>query len=147
MKILLMLVFVLVACSKDPSTPEGLIKMYVEDVTSKQMTKDYYEKYTGGELWESISSLNDEDFESFSSLKKLKNAKVNIEKKICESKSECRLTYIIKYEYDGEDKNEFASEVKKVAELQKVEDSWKILKVSNIKSYVDSKTPINVLED
>lgn len=144
---ILLLLAIVVSCSKGPSTPEGLIEMYVSDVTTKSMTKSYFEKYTDGDLWESISSLSEEEFSKFTTLKKVKNAKVQIANKDCSANNECRLTYVVKYSISGDDKSNFNSEVKKVADVRQVDGNWKIFKVSNIKTFVDSNTPLEVLEE
>lgn len=135
------------SCTKGPSTPEGLLEMFVTDVTSKSIGKDYYEKYTDGELWESVSELSEEDFNKFLKLNKVKNPKVSISNKNCVTDVECTLTYVVKYNVTGEEKSEYKSEVKKVATIKQVEGNWKIFEVNNIKTYHDSKTPLEVLKD
>lgn len=146
MKFILMILF-LVSCTKDIKTPEGLLAKFTEDITTKNMDRDYYYKYTTGKMKESIEKLTDEEFEEFRNLSRVKNSRVDIQKKNC-TEQKCSLTYIIKYDYQGSEskENEFKSEVKKVANLVKVEETWKIEDVSNIKTYHESVKPIDALE-
>ena len=143
-----LMVFLVVACTKDIKTPEGLLAKFTEDITTKKMDRDYYSKYTTGKMKESIEKLTDEEFESYGNLSKVKNAKVEVLKKNC-SGEKCALTYIVKYDYksEGATEKDFKSEVKKVANLVKIEDVWKIEDVSNIKTYHESIKPINALEN
>lgn len=147
MKYLLM-IFLVVACSKDIKTPEGLLTKFTEDITTKKMDRDYYSKYTTGKMKESIEKLSDEEFDSYGNLSRVENAKVEVLKKNCTA-DKCALTYIVKYDYksEGSKDKDFKSEVKKVANLVKVEETWKIEDVSNIKTYHESVKPINALEN
>lgn len=144
----LLLILLTVACTKDIKTPEGLLVKFTEDITTKKMDRDYYSKYTTGKMKESIDKLSDEEFDSYGSLSRVENAKIDILKKNCTG-NKCSLTYIVKYDYKSEGSNEkdFKSEVKKVASLVKVEETWKIEDVSNIKTYHESVKPINALEE
>lgn len=134
------------SCNDGAKTAEGLVEMYVKDVTSSSVDRDYFEKYTSGKMLESIKNLSDEEFAKFIDLKKIKNAKVNIVTKTCES-LKCTITYIVKYDVFDQNKKAFESEVKKIAKVQKFEEIWKILDVTNIKTYHESTTPIDAMVD
>lgn len=146
MKNLLLLMLILISCSKGAKTPEGLVKMYIEDITTKTLSRDYFEQYTTDDLYNKIETMNDDDFQKFASLKMVKNAKVEITNKSCISDEQCSLTYIVKYDYNGKDNKSFKSEVKKLAIVKQIEGNWKLSEVSNIKTYLDSQTPIEVLK-
>lgn len=145
---LLVLIFLVIGCSKDIKTPEGLLAKFTEDITTKKMDRDYYYKFTTGKMKESIEELSDEEFEEYRNFSRVKNAKVDIQKKNC-SENKCALTYIIKYDYKASESkdNDFKSEVKKVANLTNEDGKWKIEDVSNIKTYHESVKPINALEN
>ena len=98
---------------------------------------------------ESIEKLTEEEFEDYRNFSRVKDAKVDIQKKLCSSDAKCALTYVIKYDYKASEKDgsDFKSEVKKVANLVKVDEAWKIEDVSNIKTYHESVKPINALEN
>lgn len=138
--------FMIWSCTKGPTTPEGLLQMYVVDITTKGLDKNYYEKYTGGKLWDSILNLSEEEFAQLKPLTKVKNPKISISNKNCPTELECTLTYIVKYDYNGLDESKYKSEVKKVAIMKQIDGEWKIFDVSNIKTYLNSKTPLEVLE-
>jgi hypothetical protein len=133
-------------CDKGAKTPEGLVKMYVNDVTSKSLDRSYFDKYTSGKMLETINKLSEKEFNKFIDLKKIKNAKVNIISKNCEE-TKCSVTYIIKYDVFDKSSKSFQSEVKKIASVIKIDDIWKISDVTNIKTYHEATTPINAMED
>lgn len=148
MKYLLLsvVVFAFVACDKGAKTPEGLIKMYVKDMTTKKLDKAYFEENTTGKLWDSIKDLEETEFEKFISSEKIKNAKVSIKSKSCQS-DECSVTYIVKYDVFVNGKKSFETEVKKIASTKQIGDKWKMADVSNVKTYMESTEPINALEE
>lgn len=149
MKFVLLSIFIVMftSCDKGAKTPEGLLRMYVNDLTSStSVGKEYFEKYTTGKLWESVVDLEEEDFKKFISMSKVKNAKIEISNKNCIAEK-CTLTYIVKYDTVEDSKKTFKSEVKKVAMLVKSGETWKISEVSNLKTYIESSVPINALEN
>lgn len=139
----LFFLFAVIACDKGPKTPEGMLKMYVNDLTSKQVDKEYFEKYTSGDLLEKVKSLSDDEFKDFVKIGKLKNARIDISNKVC-SGDKCNLTYIIKYDLVEAGAQQFKTEVKKVAVLEKSEDIWKISEVTNVKTYIEGSSAIEV---
>lgn len=145
MKIILLILSLvaIISCDKGAKTPEGLLQMYVKDLTSKSVTKDDYEKYTTGKLWERVADLDEEDFKKFIDLSRVKNPQMRITNKSCQASS-CTITYILKYNVTDKDNAEFKSEVKKIAILEKFEDIWKIADVSNVKTFIDAKSSINI---
>ncbi len=139
------LFFTLFGCDKGPKSPEGMLKMYVNDLTSNEVNKEYFEKYTTGPLLEKVQSLSDEEFKEFIKIGKLKNAKIDISNKTC-TDSSCNLTYIVKYDILEAGKQQFKTEVKKIAVLEKAENLWKISEVTNVKTYIEGSSPIEVTE-
>jgi len=141
----LAVIVAITGCFGGPDSPEGLLKMYVNDVSNKKLDRDYYNKYTTGKLQSVIESMSDEDLEKYSDKSSIKNPKVKILKKSCED-SKCILTYIVSYETYTNDAKSFISEVKKLAEVLKDDGNWKIADVTNMKTYHESLEPINALE-
>ena len=148
MKYVLMMMIVF-GCSKDITTPEGLLSKFTKDITTQKMSRDYYYEHTTGKMKEDIEALSDEEFEKYRDLSRVKGVKIDILKKNCSGATSCTLTYIIKYEFSKAEKEttNFKSEVKKVAKLVQTEKEWKIEEVSNIKTYHESVEPINALEE
>ncbi len=92
----IMMIFTFYSCDKGAKTPEGLLKMYVNDLSSKSITKEYFEKYTTGKLLDSVSVLTEEDFQKYIKLRvKIKKPRIEIANKNC-LEDRCTLTYIIK---------------------------------------------------
>ena len=139
--------FVLASCTKGVDTPEGLLVKFTKDVTTKNMDKDYYLKFTTGKLNKKIEELSDEEFEEYRDLRKVANPKIDVLKKNCSGDDKCSLTYIVKFDYAAKTDGAFKTEVKKVANLELVEKEWKIEDVTNMKTYHEAKTPINALQD
>lgn len=139
----LFLAILFVGCYGGADTPEAALKNYVQKVTTNKADRDFYLQYTSGKLLESIESMDDEEFKKFNKFEKIKNAKVNIIYKSCEQQT-CSLTYTVKYEVHENQKVSFDTEVKKIAELVKVDDSWKIFEVNNTKTFIESKSAIDI---
>lgn len=137
--------FVLGACSPSPKTPEGLLRMYVHDVTTKKLGKDYYLKHTAGELRSDVEALAEEELERRSYLANVSNTKVDIINENCRDQK-CVLTYVVKYETKKGEKSTFEAETKKLAEFVKVDDEWKIASVTNLKTFFEAKEPISPME-
>lgn len=144
--ILFVFLFTLIGCDKGAKSPEGLIKKYVSEITSKKVDMEFFEKHTTGDLWERISELDEEEFAKFIDLRKVKNPKVEISNKICAG-PKCTVTYIVRYDVVDKDSKIFQSEVKKVATVEKEGEYWKVAEVTNVKTYHEAEEPINALED
>ena len=136
----------MMACTKGATTPEGLIRAFVDDVSTKKMDLDYFEKFTTGELLESIQTIGIENYENETRMKRVTDAKVEILSKNCEA-SKCIVTYIVKFKTKNQDEGKFQSEVKKIAEVQREGEFWKLSKVTNLKTFHESFKAINPLED
>ena len=144
-----LILILLTACSYSPKSPEGLIKMFVKDTSSKNVDREYYEKFTTGEILEAADTLTDEELENNSKMGNVKKAETKIVMKKCESEQKCVVTYIVEYTYQSssEDKASFKNEVKKIAEVEKVDGSWKIASVTNLKTYIEANEPIDALKE
>ena len=140
-----LLLLACISCNKGASTPEGLIKMFVKDSVSSSLDREYFETYTTGSLLNSIADLSDEELEK-SELSALSGVKVDILTKSCQSDI-CNITYIVSYDTNSDTKKSFETEVKKLAEVQKVGENWKIASIKNLKTFHESLVPINPLQD
>ena len=87
--------------------------------------------------------MEEEDFKKFLDVKDLKSRKLTVLVKNCEEAS-CFLTYVLRYSQGKENPKEFGVEVKKIAKIEKVEKSWKLAEISNLKTYIDSKKSLDV---
>ena len=148
MKIILLATFLFfVACDKGSKTPEGLIRNFVDEVTSSKVDMEFFKKNTTGELLKSVEELEPSELEelltnSSKRLAKVKKPKVEISNKVCAG-DKCTLTYIVKFDFDGKKEGMFESEVKKIATVVKDGEFWKVSEVSNVKTYYNAQKPID----
>lgn len=148
MKKYFVLLFILIGCNNGASTPEGVIKKFVADSVKGKVDRDYYEKYTTGSILEASKNLTDEQVKD-TALSSIKSVKTKIITKNCGS-DKCVITYLVTYFTNSSGKgknNSFSTEVKKIAEVEKNGEIWKIAKVKNIKTYHESLKPLNPLEN
>lgn len=168
MKIFLnFLLFVcLLSCSKEASSPEDLLKQFVNDMTSKKLDKEYFEKHTTGKMLEKVADFEAElkkinesipkeerdekelKVENVSPLTFVKKPKLEILRKNCQD-NRCSLTFIIKFtqkmhEADKENSADYTTEVKKLAVVVKEDEHWKLADITNIKTFLETNKPIGV---
>lgn len=137
------LLVLVVGCFGGVSSPEGALKNYVETVSSNKADKDFYIRSTAGKLLEKIESMSDEEFSMFNNFSNIRSAKVKVIHKSCEADN-CTLTYIVNYKVFENNRATFDTEVKKIAEMVRQDDSWKITEVRNRKTFIESNAPIEV---
>lgn len=142
---LLALLFILSSCLKTDMGPEAALKDFVESRIGQVIEKEFILERVTGQMLQSFENMSDEDFAKFADMKNIKADSFKILSKSCQEKK-CFITYSVSYFTRSEDKNQFSSEVKKIAELVQVENKWLIADVSNIKTYHESLEPINPLE-
>lgn len=136
----LIVCFILVNCSKKFG-PEGILKKYIENRFEQNPSKDELLSTLTGKMFAELDGLSDEDFQKFYTNVKYKKRKFKILRKRCTG-NQCFITYYIAYLDYSESKKGVKTEVKKIAELSKIDDDWKIADVSNIKTYFEANDPI-----
>lgn len=74
----------------------------------------------------------------------VKKADTKIINSKCES-SKCIVTFIVDYTYQFKEEGtkSYKNEVKKIAEVEKVDGDWKISNVTNLKTYIEAQEPID----
>jgi hypothetical protein len=102
------------------------------------------EKVTG-KMKMNLEHVTDEDFKQFADLTNVERDSFKVLSKSCQENT-CFLTYAISYKTKHNDKAAFTSEVKKIAELSKVDGKWFIADVTNIKTYHEGLEAINALQ-
>lgn len=139
---LLICIFLLQGCfPKKALKPEDALREYISYRFTQGQSKEKLLDLTTGEVRAKVESLTDEQFKRYinTSVYRLKNVKVVL--KSC-SETQCSITYIISYDKaEGEPQ---LSEIKKIAELEKIDGHWKIKDVSTVKTYFESDVPIEV---
>ena len=135
-------VLILQGCfPRKAQTPEEVLREYVTYRFSPGQTKEKLLEFTTGETSSKVESLTEDQFKSYinTGVYRLKNIKVVL--KSC-TENACSITYILSYNRtQGEP---LLNEIKKVAELELVEGSWRIKDVSTVKTYFESEVPIDV---
>jgi len=135
------LVFSLFSCNQSDG-PEGSLKKYIDYRFSDSQTKEGILKKTTGKMYEYISTLENNELDSFIQLNRVKRKKFKVKSKKC-TEDVCFITYIVGYDHLTEGQKTFDVEVKKVAELRLVDSYWKIFDVNNVKTYMNSKEEIS----
>ena len=139
---LIVCIFILQGCfSPKALSPEDALRDYISYRFSSGQTREKHLELTTGELKAKVESLTEEQFKSYSntSIYNLKNIKVVL--KSCTANA-CSITYILSYNKPGNGTD--LTEVKKIAELEQIEGSWKVKEVSTVKTYFESDKPIDV---
>lgn len=131
----------LVSCQKKNGAESTLMDFINYRFTSGQ-TKEKLLEYTAGKLHSLIEGMTEEEFEQFAKMEAAKKRKVEINFKNCEEEV-CYLTYTVSYSSDVGGKEAFKVDAKKIAELRKSQDEWKVADVSDIKSYYEGTNIID----
>lgn len=139
-KFLLLLLVVFVSCQKE-SSPESALETLVSTRFSSSSRSDVLKVVTG-KLKNQIESMDEKKVEHFLDSEGLKKRKLKITLKNCE-KDKCFLTYVLKYDDVRPQGSKFEIEVKKIAQIDLVGESWLVSDINNLKTYIDSKDPID----
>jgi hypothetical protein len=130
------------SCFKEKGAAETL-RTYIEGRFQGKFDRLEIAEFLNGPIKEDIKKMSDEDFDKYSDLSNLKKKKFKVTHQNC-SIDKCFITYLISYDQLKGAKDFFRVDSKKIAEMTKIEDSWKIEKVTNVKSYLESKVPIDI---
>ncbi len=143
MKFLLLIIVILISSCSRQTTPEGVLKDFVNYRFESNQDKEDITNVLHGIMKEKIEQMDQEELEVFLDVKSLSQRKFKVISKNCVNEEKCFLTYLIKYSQVAEDSDaKFNVEVKKIAELIVDSNSWKISDIRDIKTYIDSKSPI-----
>lgn len=140
--LILISLFVFAGCAKKDNS-ETVLKSFINDFFSQKMTKSDYLDYLAGSLYEEVDAMSDEDFSEYIVTGNYKKKKFKILLKSC-SDDHCNLTYILKYAQKGSENEKYNVDVKKIAQLDKIDGQWKIMNITNAKTYIESKNTIKV---
>ncbi len=127
----LALMALLIACTQKTS-PESFLKNYMFSRYGKVVEKEYILANATGDFLNEVSAVEGEDLTKLLDLKKFSLLKVQIHNKEC-GESSCTISYTIKYK---QEKDTIHS--KKIVELSQENDVWKIARVNNVKTFIES---------
>ncbi len=135
------LLFLLGCFPKKAQGPEEVLREYVEYRFTQGQTREKLLELSTGPLKEKIESLTEDQFKKHinTGMFKYKNLKILL--KSCTEKS-CTITYTLTYYRNQGDG--YQTEIKKVAEVDSVENVWKVRDISTVKTYIESDIPIDV---
>ena len=144
MKFILFSLFFLISCTKKQSAEETLYS-FVKYRFKENQSKDILLSQTTGILFKKIEDMDADTFKKFITNKQLKLKKYKVDLIKC-TDIVCFITYTLSYNQTDKSGPKYLTEIKKIAELQLEGGLWKIADVSNIKTYIDSKRPLNSAE-
>ncbi|MCK5884846.1 MAG: hypothetical protein KAG61_14245 [Bacteriovoracaceae bacterium] len=130
------------SCSK-PNNPETVLREYVGYRFQKDQMKSKLLEMTAEQLKQSIEVMTEDEFIQFTDIAKYHKKGLRILTKKC-TEIECYITYILKYDITNKATKSYSAEIRKVAKLTSVAGVWKVSDVNNIKTFYDSKVPIEV---
>lgn len=137
-KIIALLLISLLSCVKSGG-PEQVLKEYVNKRFSNEITKEDFKEYFDGELLSDFDQIDERALGELNQVNTSKSKKMEIEFKRCDE-DKCFLTYSLMYSTSAQ-ANEQTSDVqvkiKKIAELKKIENKWKITGNTDIKTHYD----------
>ena len=141
------LLFIIVAlsitsCFKEKGAEETLTT-FIKERFNGSLDRNEMGDYLSGQMRESIMAMEEDDFEKFSDLSKFKKKIFKITHANC-SEAKCFITYLISYDQYGEKVKDYRVDNKKIAEMVKVETSWKIENVTNVKTYIDAENALQI---
>lgn len=144
----LFLLLTIISACVDKSDPEITLRNFINFRFEGSGKKDKAISLTTGELKKMLMDFSEEDSKKFWGVTNLAKNKIKINVKNCEQKETvCYLTYTLSYKQKSDQpKSDYNIETKKIAKLEKIEKDWLISDVSEVKSFIDSKTEIQILE-
>jgi hypothetical protein len=137
-----LLLLVLFACTPVLEGPENALKTYINYRFRVDQKKDVLLDLSGGKLRETMASFDEQEFKALylRPSQKLKKLKVNY--KNC-SENECFITYTLSVLTLKEGKEQYITDIKKIARLVLEKSGWKIHEVTNSKTYINAKEAIS----
>jgi hypothetical protein len=141
MKSLIFILLLLASCTKKQSA-ENVLSAFIKYRFKPFQERPMLKAMTTGALNQKINDMDEETFKIFTSTKEFKIRKYKVILSKC-SKDSCFLTYTLSYDESDVRGRKYETEIKKIAELQKIDERWKIADVTNIKTFIDAKRPIN----
>lgn len=130
------------ACTKK-TTPEGVLQDFVSYRFKDGQNMEKLYELTASPLQDRLRDLKDEDLKNFLDSTNLKKRKLKVLLKNCEGEK-CFITYVVGYKQSKAEQTNFGVEVKKIAQIVRTGESWKIADVNNVKTYIEDKKGLEV---
>lgn len=130
-----------ISCTK-PKGPEGVLREFVTiRMKNENVGKEDTLKMLTGELLLQYQDMDEDTFNSFMANPKYKQKDFSIDSTKC-ANEKCFITYTLTYMTVDDTEKEFTTDVKKIAEILKEGDLWKIAAVDTVKTYHESHAPL-----
>lgn len=138
----LIFLVIFVGCNENREPKDALDK-YISLRMEGESNKEKYFDVVDGELKKLIESLTDDEFKEFlSSMHGVKKRNLNVLHSTC-ANDRCHFTYVVSLAYKKDDELQYHADVKKVALIEKFENSWKLTDiVSEPKTFIKGIDPI-----
>ena len=136
----------LCSCFEGNVTAAGSLRNFVKKASANSLSQEDYSDYAQGDLLERIMAMDEEEFKSYQEQTALDSVQLDILSENC-TKNNCTITYLTKYTTKTSDGSNYNSEVRKIAELEKFEEAWKVISVQNVKTYLEAQEGLNPLKD
>lgn len=134
----------LAACTKAPQGPTETLGKFIEYRFATNQTKDGLLHYMTSKASAEIQAMSESDLTDLFKVDRFRKRNFQIVNEKC-TEEKCFITYVLEYDVlAANNTREFIAEVKKIAELQKIGDEWKVANIDNIKTFIDSTRPIDV---
>ncbi|MCB9060605.1 MAG: hypothetical protein H6622_03680 [Halobacteriovoraceae bacterium] len=140
----LLCIILLNSCQKEIKAPDDVLKEFIRYrfKPGQIANKQDFQRYLDGEMMAIVESLDESQFKKFTELEGMKLKELDINNQTCEEKR-CFITYTVSYEQSNNGKASYLVDTKKIAKLVlNNEKEWKIVSVTNIKSYLDNQQPL-----
>ena len=131
------------ACTKKETDPEGILREYIGYRFSKNQDKETLLKKTTGELYQDLNALSEESLNALVNTETYRRGSLKINLKKCRQ-DRCYITYTLKINKRKDGKKDFEIEVRKIAQIDREGEVWKISKITELKSYFGAEKPIDV---
>ncbi len=127
--LIIILVFI-ISCTKKLDTPEATLEHIVSQVVKGESVAEFF--------------TQESDVSNLAPIENIRDLRVKILTSSCKNQDNCQLVYLIKYDqFNGENRTD-KIEIKKVADMVKENEKWTIANVIEMKTFIDSKSPIEV---
>lgn len=130
------------SCTKK-STPEGVLQDFVSYRFKDNQSMENLFEMTASPLQDRLKDLKEDELKNFLDSTNLKKKKLKVLLKNCEGEK-CFITYVIGYDQGKTTDNDFGVEVKKIAQVIKSGEEWKIADVNNVKTYIEDKKGLEI---
>ncbi len=135
-------VSLLVTSCQREMTPESALRGYVEYRFGEGQSISELLSRTTGPLHERLQEMSEEEFQNFLEMREYRLRRFRVERTSCQDEQKCHLTYLLRYDQFNDNIKTFSVEVRKIAEIVAEGNTWKIADVKDVKTFFDSKEPI-----